>query len=503
MAKELVINTTSHETRIALLESGHIAELYIERTRELGIVGNIYRGRVIRVLPGMQAAFVDIGLEKAAFLYVADVLDEMEAVEHYVEVGHRHEQTNGEAGEERPPLPPIEELLQERQEILVQVAKEPIGTKGARITSHISLPGRNLVFMPTVDHVGISRRIENEEERERLRHLLDVMRPAGTGFIVRTVAESRDGEELKADMDYLISRWDHISSHRDDKGAPCLVHSDLDVTSKVLRDILTEDVSRIIVDSPIEYQKIVKFLNTFMPGHNFQVEEYHGSEPIFDTFGLEVEIARALGRKVWLKSGGYIIIEQTEALTAVDVNTGRFVGKHNLEDTILKTNLEAVKEVAFQLRLRNIGGLIIIDFIDMEKEPHREMVQSALEEALKSDKSKTNILKISELGLVEMTRKRVRESIGRTLCEPCPYCDGKGYVKSRITTVYEIFRELQREMGSAPGYRMTLLVHQDIASILYDEERHGVEELEKKFEKQITITARQGFHLEQFEIIVG
>ena len=503
MAKELVINTTSHETRIALLENGHIAELYIERSRELGIVGNIYRGRVIRVLPGMQAAFVDIGLEKAAFLYVADVLDEMDAVEHYVEVGHRHEQLSDEISEERPPLPPIEELLQEGQEILVQVAKEPIGTKGARITSHISLPGHNLVYMPTVDHVGISRRIENEDERERLRHLVDVMRPAGTGFIVRTVAESRDGEELKADMDYLVNLWEHISEHRDDKGAPCLIHSDLDVTSKVLRDILTEDVSRIIVDSPVEHCKIVRFLNTFMPGHNFQVELYHGSEPIFDTFGLEVEIARALGRKVWLKSGGYIIIEQTEALTAVDVNTGRFVGKHNLEDTILKTNLEAVKETAFQLRLRNIGGLIIIDFIDMEKEAHREMVHASLEEALKNDKSKTNILKISELGLVEMTRKRVRESIGRTLCEACPYCDGKGYVKSRATTVYEIFRELQREMGPAPGYRMTLLVHPDIAALLYDDERPGIEELEKKFEKQVTITARQNFHLEQFEIIVG
>lgn len=503
MTKELVINTTSHETRIALLEGGHIAELYIERNREMGIIGNIYRGRVIRVLPGMQAAFVDIGLEKAAFLYVADVMDEMEAVEHFVEVGHRHDQHGEEAGEERLPLPPIEELLEQGQEILVQVSKEPIGTKGARITSHISLPGRNLVYMPTVDHVGISRRIENEEERERLRHLVDILRPAGTGFIVRTAAETRNGDELKADMDYLVNLWEQIGNDCEGKPAPCLIHSDLDVTSKVLRDILTDEVERIIVDSSVEYQKIVSFLNTFMPGHGFVVEEYHGSEPIFDTFGLEVEIARALGRKVWLKSGGYIIIEQTEALVAVDVNTGRFVGKHNLEDTILKTNLEAVKEVAFQLRLRNIGGLIIIDFIDMEKEAHREKVHAALEEALKNDKAKTNILKISELGLVEMTRKRVRESIGRILCESCPYCEGKGYIKSRATTVYEIFRELQREMGPAPGYRMTLLVHPDIASLLYDEERLGIEELEKKFEKQITITARPGFHIEQFELIVG
>jgi len=504
MTKELVINTTAHETRIALLESSHIAELYIERHRERGIVGNIYRGRVIRVLPGMQAAFVDIGLDKAAFLYVADVLDEMEAVEHFVEVGHRHDEPGSEeSSEQHPPLPPIEDLLQEGQEILVQVAKEPIGTKGARITSHISLPGRNLVYMPTVDHVGISRRIENEEERERLKHLIDVIRPAGTGFIVRTAAEGKTGDELKTDLDYLVSLWDHIVEHKADRGAPCLIHSDLDVTSKVLRDILTEDVSRVIVDSAIERQKIVRFLDTFMPGHHFEVEHYQEDEPVFDAFGLEVEIARALGRKVWLKSGGYIIIEQTEALTAVDVNTGRFVGKHNLEDTILKTNLEAVREIAFQLRLRNIGGLIIIDFIDMEKEAHREKVHAALEEALKNDKAKTNILKISELGLVEMTRKRVRESIGRTLCEACPYCEGKGYIKSKITTVYEIFRELQREMRSAPGYRMTLLVHPDIAALLYDEERHGIEELEKYFEKQVTIHARPGFHIEQFEIIIG
>jgi len=503
MTKELVINITSHETRVALLESGHIAELYIERSREMGIVGNIYRGKVIRVLPGMQAAFVDIGLDKAAFLYVADVLDEIEAVERYIEGNQPSREAGDDTAEERPPLPPIEDLLQEGKEILDQVSKEPIGTKGARITSHISLPGRNLVYMPTVDHVGISRRIENEEERNRLRHLVDVLRPEGTGFIVRTAAEGKGADELKADMDYLVGLWEQISQRNNGKGAPCLIHSDLDVTSKVLRDILTEDVSRIIVDSEEGHRKIVGFLDTFMPGHSFPVEHYREDEPIFDAFGLEVEISRALGRKVWLKSGGYIIIEQTEALAAIDVNTGRFVGKHNLEDTILKTNLEAVKEVAFQLRLRNIGGLIIIDFIDMEKEAHREKVHAALEEALKLDKSKTNILKISELGLVEMTRKRVRESIGRTLCEACPYCEGKGYIKSKTTTVYEIFRELQKEMHNAPGYRMTLNVHPDIANLLYDEERPGIEELEERYEKQVTIHARPGFHIEQFNILVG
>jgi ribonuclease G len=503
MTKELVINTTSHETRVALLENSHIAELYIERSRERGIVGNIYKGKVIRVLPGMQAAFVDIGLEKAAFLYVADVLDEMEAVEQFVEGNSQHAKPAEGTPNEHPPLPPIEDLLQEGQEILVQVAKEPIGTKGARITSHISLPGRHLVYMPTVDHIGISRRIEHDEEKDRLRQIVEQIRPPGTGFIVRTAAEGKSEEDLHADMEFLVGLWQDIARRRENRRAPLLIHSDLDVTSKVLRDILTEDVDRIVVDTQEEYDKIVRFIGTFMPRLKYVIELYDDDEPIFDAFGLEVEIARALGRKVWLKSGGYIIIEQTEALTAVDVNTGRYVGKHNLEDTILKTNLEAVREIAFQLRLRNIGGLIIIDFIDMEKELHREKVHSALEEALKNDKAKTNILKISELGLVEMTRKRVRESIGRTLCEPCPYCEGKGYVKSRTTVAYEIFRELRREIRDLPGYRLTLLVHPDIASLLYDEERPGVEEIERRFEKQIAITARQGFHIEQFEIMVG
>jgi len=427
----------------------------------------------------------------------------MEAVEQFVEGNSQHAKPAEGTTDEHPPLPPIEDLLQEGQEILAQVAKEPIGTKGARITSHISLPGRHLVYMPTVDHIGISRRIEHDEEKDRLRQIVEKIRPAGTGFIVRTAAEGKSEEDLHADMEFLVGLWQDIARRRENRRAPLLIHSDLDVTSKVLRDILTEDVDRIVVDTQEEYDKIVRFIGTFMPRLKYVIEIYDDDEPIFDAFGLEVEIARALGRKVWLKSGGYIIIEQTEALTAIDVNTGRYVGKHNLEDTILKTNLEAVKEIAFQLRLRNIGGLIIIDFIDMEKELHREKVHSSLEETLKNDKAKTNILKISELGLVEMTRKRVRESIGRTLCEPCPYCEGKGYVKSRTTVAYEIFRELRREIRDLPGYRLTLLVHPDIASLLYDEERQGIEEIERRFEKQIAITARTGFHIEQFEIMVG
>ena len=502
MAKKLVINKTSHETRVALLENGHIAELYIERTRERGIVGNIYKGKVIRVLPGMQAAFVDIGLEKAGFLYVGDVIDQMEAVVEYVDGGCNSADPSTDNGEndEPPSLPPIEDLLQEGQEILAQIAKEPLGTKGARITSNISLPGRHLVYMPTIDHVGISRRIENEEEKERLRAVVESIRPPGSGFIVRTAAEGKSETELRADMLYLTELWNEIDARQRTLGAPALVHSDLDVTSKVLRDILTEDIRHIVVDAEEEYEKIVQFLSTYMPNLEYEIELYDKKEPLFDAYGLEVEIARALGSKVWLKSGGYIVIEQTEALTAVDVNTGRFVGKRNFEDTILKTNLEAVREVAYQLRLRNIGGLIIIDFIDMEKELHREQVHSALEDALKNDKSKTNILKISELGLVEMTRKRVRESIGRTLCEPCPYCEGKGYIKSRTTMVFEIFRKLKREIHDLRGYRVNLQVHPDIAALLYDEESSVIDELEKQFEKQITIIARPNFHIEQFEI---
>ncbi|MGB9080092.1 MAG: Rne/Rng family ribonuclease [Desulfuromonadaceae bacterium] len=512
MGAELVINAASHETRIALIENGTIAELYIERSREKGIVGNIYKGRVIRVLPGMQAAFVDIGLEKAAFLYVADVFDAIEEYESLLYSGSKKddepveetvEESDGNDRSEFRPLHPIEDLLQEGQELLVQISKEPLGTKGARITSHISLPGRHLVYMPTVDHIGISRRIEDEAERERLREIVERLKKPGSGYIVRTVSEGKSEEDLIADMQYLTTLWEDISSRQAKGAVPSLLHSDLDVVQKVVRDIVTEQVDKIVVDSQVDYDRIVRFISTFASKMKYTIELYDEEEPIFDHYGLEVEISRALGRKVWLKSGGYIIIEQTEALSAVDVNTGRFVGKHNLEDTILKTNLEAVKEIAYQLRLRNIGGIIIIDFIDMEKEVNREKVYGALEEALKADKSKTNILKISELGLVEMTRKRVRENISRMMCEPCSYCEGRGYIKSKITVCHEIFRELRREMLDIRGTKATVTVHPQVADLLYDEERRGLEELEKKFKKRITVRAKPGFHQEQFEIIIN
>ncbi|MDP8221856.1 MAG: Rne/Rng family ribonuclease [Candidatus Lernaella stagnicola] len=518
---ELIINVTHQEKRVALLENGHLAELHIELAREQGIVGNIYKGRVTRVLPGMQAAFVDIGLDRAAFLYVADVRDPVNDIAVFErsgddadservptlprETSESFDEVNMEMSEGAMPHPvpavPIEDLLREGQEIMVQVAKEPIGTKGARITSHISLPGRNLVLMPYMDHVGVSRRIDDEEERARLKEVVEQLRPTGMGFIVRTAAEGKDREALVNDVEFLVEVWKSVQKKYDTAKARSLLHSDLSITLRAIRDLFRADIGRVLIDSRDEYDKIMSFFGKHMPRINCTVDFYDEAEPVFDHFGLEVEIARALQPKVWLKSGGYIIIEQTEALTAIDVNTGRFVGKHNLEDTILKTNLEAIKEICFQLRLRNIGGLIIIDFIDMEKEGNREKVFRALQEQLTRDRAKTNILKISELGLVEMTRKRTRESIARVLSEPCPYCEGKGYVKSKTAICGEIFREIKKEVASSCSKSIILHVHPEIADLLYEEERAGVEFLEESCGTDITIKDNSSFHLEQFEII--
>jgi ribonuclease G len=507
MSNEILINVNSGETRVALMESEVLVELYVERSSEQGISGNIYKGRVVRVLPGMQAAFVDIGLEKAAFLYVSDVHQDFDDLE--VLMRARDDDGNGISPAEEEEVMNldtpfhIEDLLHEGQDILVQVSKEPLGTKGARITSHISLPGRHLVLMPMVDHIGVSRRIENEAERKRLREIIQHIKPAACGLIVRTASEGKGEPELRQDLDFLMKMWGNIQKRKAGSQVPSLVHKDLDISLRAIRDLFPQDVERVVIDSREEHNKILEFCDTFMPQLKSSIELYEKEEPLFDYYGIEMEISRALGRKIWLKSGGYIVIDMTEALTVIDVNTGRYVGKRNLEDTILKTNLEAVKEIAYQLRLRNIGGIIIIDFIDMEKEVNRDKVFTALEEALKTDKSKTNILKISELGLVEMTRKRVRESIGRMMCEPCPYCEGRGYVKSKTTICHEIFRELRREMLDIRGTKAMLTVHPQVADLLYDEERRGLEELEKRFKKRITVRAKPGFHQEQFEISIS
>ncbi len=750
----LVINSAGAETRVALVEGGNIHEFYLERKREKGIVGNIYKGRVVRVLPGMQAAFVEIGLEKAAFLYVGDVYgdpdfseefeltegehanvlhevpteqeaEEQEAraqadaekgeavsaeppeapqteprtegaseiaepgasdesVQPVIEAGRGtggeqapdlrgidpgggqiaapHEFHVGEgqaaalqevdasggqapalhvggrqghalhpgeggvpaqeqaevareggaqlaaelpavtpiplthqvglepvlapvalpAGPDGPPEltaevsdeasaqvpvpavevgPPaaegvpvsgqvqvkpaeaareardgrekgrrdernrnrgdrdrnghrrngreerrpkeaknIQDLLKEGQEVIVQVAKDPIGTKGARITSHISLPGRHLVFMPTVDHIGISRRIEKEGERRRLRDIVDRMRPEATGFIVRTVAENVEAPKLEADIRFLIQVWNEIIRTKDKVGAPALLHPDLDLILRATRDLFTADVHKLVIDDRDEYERILRFVKEQAPHLESQIECYQGQEPIFDAYGIEQELKRASQRKVWLKSGGYIIIDQAEALTAVDVNSGRYVGKKNLEETITKINIEAAKEIVYQLRLRNIGGIIIIDFIDMDKPQNRDKVFKALQEALGRDKAKTNVLKISELGLVEMTRKRVRESVTRMMNESCGYCEGKGHVRSKVTVAYEIFREIRRDAPSFPEPVLVVNCNSEVARILQGEEREELRYLMDRFNKTIQVKPQSGYHQEQFDI---
>jgi ribonuclease G len=497
MVDVLLINAEGYEKRVALIENGVLVELHIEREAERGIVGNIYKGRVVRVLPGMQAAFVDIGIGKAAFLYADDVMGP-EASPPDLEQEDAEHPSSSEVP--RAEAPPIQDRLREGEEILVQVAKDPIGTKGARITSYISLPGRHLVLMPTVDHVGVSRRIVDEEQRQRLRERVESMRPPGVGFIVRTVAEGQSDENLQADMEFLLKLWDDIRMRGEAARAPELVYSDLDLPLRIVRDLVSSNVARVVVDDIEEYQRIVDFVATFMPRYADTLELFQNTEPLFDNYGIEHDIDRAMDRKVWLKSGGYLVIDQSEALTAVDVNTGRYVGRRNLEDTITRTNLEAVRELATQLRLRNIGGIIIIDFIDMELEANRQKVWRALNEALSGDRAKSNVLPISELGLVEMTRQRVRESLNHQLAEPCPHCEGRGVVKTALTVCYEVLREIRRQARALPTQGITVCVHPEVADLLADAEREHLVRLERKLDKEVLVEARPNFHVEQFEI---
>ena len=706
MSNILVINASGQETRVALIEQGTISEYYLERKNEKGIVGNIYKGRVVRVLPGMQAAFVDIGLDKAAFLYVGDIvsdptfpgfseemdikagavegdpleaddlpepsdeplpqaaesppsvaevaavpepaqeapapatqvpaevatpspepvpaeaaagaqtaepadivdlhpddalddeeedddeeLDEADAAHAAAEEVLAAEQAKAsepppggepaaEAAQQQAATPPpeagarglpaeqrpaaregrrgrrrggrgrrrggesarpeqpkgerrqengkpwqsqerrggngdkrngngkhraqIQDLLKEGDEVLVQVVKDPIGTKGARITCHISLPGRHLVFMPTVDHVGISRRIENEKERRRLRELVDRYRPPGTGFIVRTVAENEPSEKLTADIKFLLGLWNEVGKKRESMKAPACVHPDLDLILRSIRDLFSDEVEKLVIDDRSEFERVRAFVEQAAPELKERIELYGGEEPIFDEFGIEQELVRAQNRKVWLKSGGYIIIDQTEALVAIDVNSGRYVGKKgagaSLEDTITKINCEAAKEIVYQLRLRNIGGIIIIDFIDMDKGANREKVFKTLQEALAADRAKTNVLKISDIGLVEMTRKRVRESITRLTTEICPTCDGRGHVRSKTTMAYDIMREVQRAAGKHREDQLVVSCHPDVAKLLQGPEREAMRLLMMKLNKSITVRPQPQYHLEQYDL---
>jgi ribonuclease G len=498
----IVINADGPETRVALVEDGYLGELYIERKRERGIAGNIYKGRVERVLPGMQAAFVNIGLEKSAYLHVSDVRGTPDDLKRLLspEAGARDEDEDAADAARVGAGARIEDLLKEGQEIVVQVTKEPISTKGARATRYVSLPGRHLVFMPTVDHVGISRRIGSDKERRRLREIVDSMRPAGSGFIVRTVAENIAERELKSDMEFLIKLWNEVVRRAEGSRCPALIYNDLDLLLRTVRDLFTADVEKLIIDSRAEYDRVKKFIAALMPDFTGQIELYEGNDPIFDGYGIEIEIDRALERKVWLKSGGYLIVDEMEALTAIDVNTGRFVGKSSLEDTITKTNLEASREVAEQLRIRSIGGMIVVDFIDMDRPHNREKVTRSFNEYLRKDRSKAAVTRISELGLIEMTRKRTRESLLHTLTEPCTSCEGKGYTKSRRTVTYELLRELRRQGDLVEGDTVLVEVHPDVAQVLQTTDRAFLEEMEKRLQKRIVIKARGSFHVEDFEI---
>ena len=502
MTREIIINTNPLETRVAVLEDSALTELFFEREKEKGVVGNIYKGKVLKVLPGMESAFVDIGLEKASFLYIDDVLSDFTVYDDYDESGERPERPahrgNGGRKDKRPP---IDQLLKEGQEILVQVSKGPIGTKGARITGHLSLPGRNLVFMPTMDSVGVSRQITTESERARLKELVNRLRPHNTGFIIRTVAEGRSEDEFRTDINFLVSLWDSILQQYSKVSAPAVVYNDLNITYRIIRDILARDVRKLVIDDADEYSKVKVFLREFLPQYSGILSRHDRAQPIFDTYGIEEEIDRAMNNKVWLKSGGFLVIDQTEALTAVDVNTGRFVGKGSHEETIVKTNLEAVQELVYQLKLRNIGGIIIIDLIDMEAPSNRQRVYQALKDELRHDKARSKILQISEIGLVEMTRKRDRENLGRLMSQPCPYCDGTGHIKSMTTVSFELFRDIQRlRMTQKKLGPLTINVHPDLADHLLTEEAGYLESLQSKMKQKLTIRSIDSFHHEQFEI---
>jgi ribonuclease G len=518
VAKRIVVNVGVTETRLAVQDGNQLTELYIERARRRSIVGNIYKGVVTNVLPGMQAAFVDIGLHKDAFLYGGDYTanltdegDEALSVPAEVEGGNG----NGESVEDelaeaetedegdRPGVAqaPIEERLHKGQEILVQVSKESLGSKGARITSFISIPGRYIVFMPQSRHVGVSRRIHDEAERERLRDIVKAVRPPSGGFIVRTVAEGKGEEEIAADIQFLSRLWSQVQARHESSRAPALLHEEMDLTFRVVRDLFSPEVEEFLVDTDEGYAKVLGYANTLVPQLAARVKRYEGKQPIFDATGIEKEIEKALRRRVWLKSGGYIVIDHTEALVAIDVNTGKYVGKRDFEETVLKINLEAAAEAVRQIRLRDLGGIIILDFIDMERPEHREQVSRALKKALADDKARTNVLEISELGIVEMTRKRARQDLHSVFFAACPTCKGSGHVKSDATLAAEIFRKVQAQAPTAaPGDEVLVRAHPEIAHRLDAEEREGVDRLQALTGRKIVAQGVPTYHREEYDV---
>jgi ribonuclease G len=499
MTKEMIISCSPHETMVAILEDDLVAEIFVERERQRGVVGNVYKGRVSKVLPGMQSSFIDLGLERDGFLYVADVVDALEDLEADEDGASR--EAAGEKAQAR-----IEDLLKEGQEILVQVVKEPLGTKGARLTSHVTMAGRFLVFMPTVDHIGISRKIESRDERARLRGIVREFRESrgfNGGVIIRTAAAGRPKEDIVSDLEAFHGIWLEIRQRMETSRAPAVVYQEQSLVSKLIRDLLTDEFQSIRIDNAQEYERIVELVQRIMPALASRVKLYAKPYPIFDEYGVTPEIDKALKSKVWLKSGGSIVINQTEALVAIDVNTGRYVGKKSsgrLEDTIVKTNLEAVKEIVRQVRLRDLGGIIVLDFIDMEEKKNRQKILQAVEQELKKDRSPSKALQVSDFGLVIITRKRVKQSLERVLTEPCPYCSGSGVIKSSSTICYEILNEIKKIGGDLNGHRVLLRVNPDIARALREEEAAVLKDLQQSIGRDITVKADVHLHHEQFDV---
>lgn len=513
MSEEILINVTPQETRVAVVENGVLQEIYIERSQKLGLVGSIFKGKVSRVLPGMQAAFIDIGLERTGFLHTSDIVTASD--------------TPITTDDESIQQPAIESLLRDGQEILVQVVKDPLGTKGARLTTKLSIPLRYLVFIPEHQYIGISQRIEDEAERERLRNIilnyqLENSSPAENnnlnttslntaknqtqlgkgGVIVRTAAEGIPENEIFRDMDFLHKLWDSVIVRTENTYPPSVVYEDLPLVMRTMRDLIHADIQRVRIDSKETFKRVMEFAKKFIPEFLGRIEYYKGEHPILDLYSVEDEIQKALGKKVQLKSGGYLIIDQTEAMTTIDVNTGAFVGRRNLEETIYKTNLEAVQTITRQLRLRNLGGIIIIDFIDMQDAEHGRQVLRTLEKHLSKDNTKTAMSELTSLGLVQLTRKRTRESLEHTLCEPCPTCKGRSSIKTSETVCYEIFREIMREVRQFDANKLLVVASQEVVDMLLDEESNSVAELEEFIDRPISFQVESLYIQDQYDIVL-
>jgi len=490
LGKRIIVDVHFDQMRVAIMEDGELVEFYMEDEENQGLIGNIYRGRVVNVLPGMQAAFVDIGLDKNAFLFVGDINVENSVFDF-------HDNNNEEPKKIK--YLSIKDIIKEGQEVTVQILKEPMGTKGARLTTNITLPGRYVVLMPTLDYVGVSRRIDDEEERRRLRQIAESIKPQGIGLIVRTAAKDKNGEDLIPDIEMLCRLWERIKEEEKKGGAPRLLHKDESLLYRTIRDMFDLDVEKLIINDYRQYEKVLELVRMISPSLENRVEYTDLKRNLFEVYGIESKIEKAIQRKVWLKSGGYIVIDPTEALTVIDVNTGKFVGRANLEDTVFRTNLEAAEEIPNQIRLRDIGGIIIIDFIDMEREEHRQKVLEVLSQALKKDRTKTHVVGLTGLGLVEITRKKVRPRLSTAFLKPCPYCNGTGRVYSEASVIAKIEKELERLFEGNRAWGALVEVHPSVANA-WLEDKNGLEQLESILKKKICIQADDNLHVEESRI---